>query len=53
MNEPIKTEYYVFLIDFQNILKGTDEETSREKGGTFHLNTLNPRGKTKVELFLA
>lgn len=21
-----KTEYYVFLIDFQNILKGTDED---------------------------
>lgn len=46
-----ETEYYVFLIDFQNILKGTDEETLREKGGTFSFEHINPRGKTKVESF--
>lgn len=46
-----ETEYYVFLIDFQNILKGRDEETLREKGGTFSFEHFTPRGKTEVESF--
>lgn len=46
-----ETEYYVFLIDFQNILKGRDEETLREKGGTFSFEHFTPRRKTEVESF--
>lgn len=46
-----ETKYYVFLIDFQTILKGSDEETLREKGGTFSFEQFTPRGKTEVESF--
>ena len=46
-----ETKYYVFLIDFQTILKGSDEETLREKGGTFSFEQFTPRGKTEAESF--